>query len=193
MSGEHQRGGKRIEEYAYKLVVIKVYGADVYDEFKKELMCYLKKKGKMVKEAWILEKLTKVSADIDSLSWWEMDDMIECTPKNAKLAEIVFSQANASGSAERAWFSYDHVYKEKRNRLSQAYQDIEVTLYSNLHLQRLHQRQAGVPRSQTRIFAIEALGLPAFEDGYIFDNILDGELLEEHLAQYGLRFNEAPI
>uniref|UniRef100_A0A0G4FM56 HAT C-terminal dimerisation domain-containing protein n=1 Tax=Chromera velia CCMP2878 TaxID=1169474 RepID=A0A0G4FM56_9ALVE len=124
-----------------------------------------------------------------------MDDVIECAPKNAKLAEIVFSQANASGSAERAWSSYDHVYREKRNslRLSQAHQDMEVTLYSNLRLQRLHQRQARVPRSQTRIFPIEALGLPAFEGGYIFDNILDGELLKEHLAQYGLRSNEAPI
>uniref|UniRef100_A0A0G4GJQ9 Uncharacterized protein n=1 Tax=Chromera velia CCMP2878 TaxID=1169474 RepID=A0A0G4GJQ9_9ALVE len=87
---------------AYKLVIIKVYRADVYDEFKKELMCYLKREGKMVKEARILEKLTKVSADIDSLSWWEIDDVIECTQKNAKLAEIVFNQAklNASGSAE---------------------------------------------------------------------------------------------
>uniref|UniRef100_A0A0G4I8P3 HAT C-terminal dimerisation domain-containing protein n=1 Tax=Chromera velia CCMP2878 TaxID=1169474 RepID=A0A0G4I8P3_9ALVE len=127
----------------------------------------------MVKEAWILEKLTKVSADIDSLSWWEMDDMIECALKSTKLAEIMFSQANVSGFAERAWSSYDYVYKEKRNRLSQAYQDMEVTLYSNLRLQRLHQRQAGVPRSQTRIFAIKALGLPAFEDGYIFDDILN--------------------
>uniref|UniRef100_A0A0G4HGJ9 HAT C-terminal dimerisation domain-containing protein n=1 Tax=Chromera velia CCMP2878 TaxID=1169474 RepID=A0A0G4HGJ9_9ALVE len=162
---------------AYKLVVTKVYGADVYDKFKKELMCYLKREGKMVKEACILEKLTKVSADIDSLSWWEIDDVIECALKNAKLAEIVFSQANAPGSVERAWSLYDYVYREKRNRLSQAHQDMEVTLYSNLRLQK-----AGVPRSQTRIFAIEALGLPAFEDGYIFDDILDGELLEEHLA-----------
>uniref|UniRef100_A0A0G4I5I1 HAT C-terminal dimerisation domain-containing protein n=1 Tax=Chromera velia CCMP2878 TaxID=1169474 RepID=A0A0G4I5I1_9ALVE len=177
----------------YKLVITKVYGADVHDEFKKELMCYLKREGKMVKEARILEKLMKVSADIDSLSWWEMDNVIEYALKNTKLAELVFSQANASGSAERAWSLYDHIYREKRNRLSQAYQDMEVTLYSNLHLQRLHQRQTGVPRSQTRIFAIEALGLPAFEDEYIFDDILDGELLEEHLAQYGLRSNKASI
>uniref|UniRef100_A0A0G4HRP9 Uncharacterized protein n=1 Tax=Chromera velia CCMP2878 TaxID=1169474 RepID=A0A0G4HRP9_9ALVE len=64
---------------------------------------------------------------------------------------------------------------------------MEMTLYHNLRLQPLHQKQAGIPLSQTRIHVVETLSLPMLEDGYIFDEDLEGDLLEEHLKEFSLR------
>uniref|UniRef100_A0A0G4HDS1 Uncharacterized protein n=1 Tax=Chromera velia CCMP2878 TaxID=1169474 RepID=A0A0G4HDS1_9ALVE len=105
----------------------------------------------------------------------------------------VFQAVNAAGICERGFFLYDQVYSEKRNRLTQPHQDLLVTIYANLHLQRVHQRNAGHYRRETQILGIQGLDLASDKSAEAFDDELDVKMTVEYLKSIGLEFREAPF
>uniref|UniRef100_A0A0G4HA03 Uncharacterized protein n=1 Tax=Chromera velia CCMP2878 TaxID=1169474 RepID=A0A0G4HA03_9ALVE len=57
---------------------------------------------------------------------------------------------------------------------------------ANLHLQRVHQRNAGHHRRETQILGLQGFNLASDESAEAFDDELDGEMTVEYLKSIGL-------